>query len=154
MLEDMAVLTRGQTISDDLGINRENVTLDMLGRAKRVRIEKENTTIIEGAGNLSTSNSSRRKVYSEVRRLWCTRRMSASTSATERPECTIIASYIGRKEAYQAANQSKIVLSRSSTRVSILLRFIVSIRRFAAPSEPTTSRRDSRSLTRRFGRAR
>ena len=50
MLEDIAVLTRGQTISDDLGIKLENVTLDMLGRAKRVRIEKENTTIIEGAG--------------------------------------------------------------------------------------------------------
>ena len=50
MLEDIAVLTRGQTISEDLGIKLENVTLDMLGRAKRVRIEKENTTIIEGAG--------------------------------------------------------------------------------------------------------
>jgi chaperonin GroEL len=50
MLEDIAVLTAGQTISDDLGIKLENVTLDMLGRAKRVRIEKENTTIIDGAG--------------------------------------------------------------------------------------------------------
>ena len=50
MLEDIAVLTTGQTISEDLGIKLENVTLDMLGRAKRVRIEKENTTIIEGAG--------------------------------------------------------------------------------------------------------
>src|SRR5215203_3123478 len=50
MLEDIAVLTAGQTISEDLGIKLENVTLDMLGRAKRVRIEKENTTIIEGAG--------------------------------------------------------------------------------------------------------
>jgi len=50
MLEDIAVLTAGQTISEDLGIKLENVTLDMLGRAKRVRVEKENTTIINGAG--------------------------------------------------------------------------------------------------------
>ncbi len=50
MLEDIAVLTAGQTISEDLGIKLENVTLQMLGRAKRVRIEKENTTIIAGAG--------------------------------------------------------------------------------------------------------
>jgi chaperonin GroEL len=50
MLEDIAVLTAGQTISEDLGIKLENVTLQMLGRAKRVRIEKENTTIIDGAG--------------------------------------------------------------------------------------------------------
>src|SRR5215203_4249043 len=50
MLEDIAVLTAGQTISEDLGIKLENVQLDMLGRAKRVRIEKENTTIIDGAG--------------------------------------------------------------------------------------------------------
>jgi chaperonin GroEL len=51
MLEDIAVLTAGQTISEDLGIKLENVTLNMLGRAKRVRIEKENTTIIAGAGD-------------------------------------------------------------------------------------------------------
>jgi chaperonin GroEL len=50
MLEDIAVLTAGQTISEDLGIKLENVTLQMLGRAKRVRIEKEKTTIIDGAG--------------------------------------------------------------------------------------------------------
>jgi chaperonin GroEL len=50
MLEDIAVLTSGQTISEDLGIKLDNVTLNMLGRAKRVRIEKENTTIIDGAG--------------------------------------------------------------------------------------------------------
>jgi chaperonin GroEL len=51
MLEDIAVLTAGQTISEDLGIKLENVTLQMLGRAKRIRIEKENTTIIDGAGD-------------------------------------------------------------------------------------------------------
>ena len=50
MLEDIATLTGGQVISQDLGIKLENVTLDMLGRAKKVRIEKENTTIIDGAG--------------------------------------------------------------------------------------------------------
>ena len=50
MLEDIAVVTGGQVISEDLGIKFENVTLDMLGRAKKVRIEKENTTIIDGAG--------------------------------------------------------------------------------------------------------
>src|SRR3954469_17850022 len=51
MLEDIATLTAGQMIAEDLGIKLENVTLDMLGRAKRVRIEKENTTIIAGAGD-------------------------------------------------------------------------------------------------------
>jgi chaperonin GroEL len=50
MLEDMAILTGGQLIAKDLGIKLENVTLDMLGRAKRVVVEKENTTIIDGAG--------------------------------------------------------------------------------------------------------
>jgi chaperonin GroEL len=50
MLEDMAILTGGQVISEDLGIKLENVTLDMLGKAKRIRVEKENTTIIDGAG--------------------------------------------------------------------------------------------------------
>jgi chaperonin GroEL len=50
MLEDIAALTGGEVISEDLGIKLENVTLDMLGRAKRVRIDKENTTIIDGAG--------------------------------------------------------------------------------------------------------
>ncbi len=50
MLEDIGVLTGGEVISEDLGIKLENVTLKMLGRAKRVLIEKENTTIVEGAG--------------------------------------------------------------------------------------------------------
>jgi chaperonin GroEL len=50
MLEDIAILTGGQMISEDLGIKLENVTLDMLGRTKLVRVEKENTTIIDGAG--------------------------------------------------------------------------------------------------------
>ncbi|GAA4531097.1 chaperonin GroEL [Chelativorans composti] len=53
MLEDIAILTGGQVISEDLGIKLENVTLDMLGRAKRVTISKENTTIVDGAGEKS-----------------------------------------------------------------------------------------------------
>jgi chaperonin GroEL len=51
MLEDIAILTKGQVISEDLGIKLESVTLDMLGRAKKVIIDKENTTIVDGAGN-------------------------------------------------------------------------------------------------------
>ncbi|EJF90335.1 chaperonin GroEL [Bartonella tamiae] len=50
MLEDIAILTSGQVISEDIGIKLENVTLDMLGRAKKVNITKENTTIVDGAG--------------------------------------------------------------------------------------------------------
>jgi chaperonin GroEL len=50
MLEDIAILTGGTMIAEDLGIKLENVTLQMLGKSKRVRIEKENTTIINGAG--------------------------------------------------------------------------------------------------------
>ncbi len=53
MLEDIAILTGGTAISEDLGIKLETVTLDMLGRAKKVRIEKENTTIVDGAGKKS-----------------------------------------------------------------------------------------------------
>lgn len=51
MLQDMAVLTGGQVISDELGMKIENVTLDMLGTAKRVEITKDDTTIIDGAGD-------------------------------------------------------------------------------------------------------
>src|SRR6266478_905073 len=50
MLQDIAVLTGGQAISEDLGIKLENVTLSMLGKAKKVMVEKENTTIVNGAG--------------------------------------------------------------------------------------------------------
>jgi chaperonin GroEL len=50
MLEDIAILTGGQVISEDLGIKLESVTLAMLGKAKKVLVEKENTTIVEGAG--------------------------------------------------------------------------------------------------------
>src|SRR5437773_7413320 len=50
MLDDLAILTGGQVISEDLGIKLENVTLDMLGTAKKIRIDRESTTIIDGAG--------------------------------------------------------------------------------------------------------
>jgi len=50
MLEDIAILTGGKSLTEDLGIKLENVTLSMLGRAKKVMIEKENTTIVSGAG--------------------------------------------------------------------------------------------------------
>jgi chaperonin GroEL len=50
MLQDIAVLTGGQVVSEDLGIKLENVTIDMLGQAKRISIDKDNTTVIDGAG--------------------------------------------------------------------------------------------------------
>ena len=50
MLDDIAILTGGQLISEDLGIKLENVTLEMLGRAKKVSISKDDTTIVDGAG--------------------------------------------------------------------------------------------------------
>jgi chaperonin GroEL len=51
MLQDIAILTGGQVISDDLGMKLENVTIDMLGRAKKVSINKDNTTVVDGAGD-------------------------------------------------------------------------------------------------------
>ena len=68
MLEDIAILTGGQVISEDLGIKLENVTLDMLGRAKRVVIEKENTTIIDGAGARTRSRAGSRRSRRRSRR--------------------------------------------------------------------------------------
>ena len=50
MLEDIAILTGGQVVSEDLGIKLENVTIDMLGSAKKIIVDKENTTIVQGAG--------------------------------------------------------------------------------------------------------
>src|SRR5207244_2158154 len=51
MMEDIAILTGGKFVSEDLGIKLENVELDMMGRAKKVSVTKEETTIIEGAGS-------------------------------------------------------------------------------------------------------
>ena len=56
MLEDIAMLTGGRAITEDLGIKLENIQLEDLGRAKRIKIDKENTTIIEGAGKTSAIN--------------------------------------------------------------------------------------------------
>ena len=60
MLEDIAVLTGGQVISEELGLKLENVTLDQLGRAKRVVVDKDNTTIIGGAGDRKADRRARR----------------------------------------------------------------------------------------------
>ena len=51
MLEDIAILTGGQVISDELGLDLKEVTMDQLGRAKSVKVEKENTVIVDGAGD-------------------------------------------------------------------------------------------------------
>jgi chaperonin GroEL len=66
MLEDIAVLTGGQVISEDLGIKLENVTLDMLGTAKKVEITKENTTIISGAGEKAAIEGRIAQIKSQI----------------------------------------------------------------------------------------
>ncbi len=66
MLEDIAVLTGGQMISEDLGIKFENVTLDMLGKAKKVVIDKENTTIVDGAGKKKEIHGRVAQIKSQV----------------------------------------------------------------------------------------
>ncbi|MDX8469085.1 chaperonin GroEL [Mesorhizobium sp. VK23B] len=66
MLEDIAVLTGGTAISEDLGVKLENVTLEMLGRARKVEIEKENTTIIDGAGNKDEINGRVAQIRAQI----------------------------------------------------------------------------------------
>ena len=66
MLEDIAILTGGQVISEDLGIKLENVTLDMLGTAKRVTITKEDTTIVDGAGKKSDIESRIKQIKAQI----------------------------------------------------------------------------------------
>jgi chaperonin GroEL len=66
MLEDIAVLTAGRLISEDLGIKLENVTLDMLGRAKRVVVEKDTTTIIDGAGDKAAIGSRVAQIKAQI----------------------------------------------------------------------------------------
>ena len=66
MLEDIAILTGGRAITEDLGVKLENIQLDDLGRAKRVRIDKENTTIIEGAGKTSAINGRIAQIKKQV----------------------------------------------------------------------------------------
>jgi chaperonin GroEL len=66
MLEDIAVLTGGTVISEDLGIKLENVTLDMLGRAKRVSVDKENTTLVDGAGKKSDIEARVKQIKAQI----------------------------------------------------------------------------------------
>ncbi|MER9243943.1 chaperonin GroEL, partial [Mesorhizobium sp. M0633] len=66
MLEDIAVLTAGQMIPEDLGIKLENITIDMLGRAKRVLIEKDTTTIIDGAGEKTTIQARVQQIKAQI----------------------------------------------------------------------------------------
>src|SRR5467141_2162928 len=66
MLEDVAALTGAQVISEDLGIKLDNVTLDMLGRAKNVRIEKENTTIVDGGGNKKALEARKSQIRAQI----------------------------------------------------------------------------------------
>ena len=66
MLDDIAVLTSGEMISEDLGIKLENVTLDMLGRAKRVLIEKDSTTIIDGSGDKAAIQARIQQIKAQI----------------------------------------------------------------------------------------
>src|SRR6201981_3893068 len=66
MLQDIAILTGGQAISEDLGIKLENVTLNMLGRAKKVMIDKENTTIVNGAGKKGDIEARARQIKAQI----------------------------------------------------------------------------------------
>ena len=66
VLEDIAILTGGQVISEDLGIKFESITLSMLGRAKKVRIDKDNTTIVDGAGIKSEIQARCTQIRSQI----------------------------------------------------------------------------------------
>src|SRR5690554_603109 len=66
MLQDIAILTGGTAISEDLGIKLENVTLNMLGRAKKVTIDKENTTIVDGAGSKAEIESRVKQIKAQI----------------------------------------------------------------------------------------
>ena len=66
MLQDMAVLTGGQVISEEVGLKLENVTLDLLGRAKRVIITKDTTTIVDGAGDKAEVNARVNQIKTEI----------------------------------------------------------------------------------------
>ncbi len=66
MLEDIAVLTGGQVISEELGIKLENVSIDMLGRAKKIRITKDDTTVIDGAGEKATIEARANQIRQQI----------------------------------------------------------------------------------------
>lgn len=66
MLEDIAIVTDGQVISEEIGIKLENVTLDMLGKARQVKVDKENTTIIEGKGSAEALKGRIKQIKNEI----------------------------------------------------------------------------------------
>jgi chaperonin GroEL len=66
MLEDIAIVTGGQVITDELGIKLENVTFEMLGRARRVRVERENTTIVDGMGKKEDIQARIRQIKQQI----------------------------------------------------------------------------------------
>ncbi|HRN84404.1 MAG TPA: chaperonin GroEL, partial [Hyphomicrobium sp.] len=66
MLEDIAILTGGTVISEDVGIKLENVTLDMLGTAKRITIDKENTTVVDGAGKKADIEARVKQIKAQI----------------------------------------------------------------------------------------
>lgn len=66
MLEDIAIVTGGKAISEEIGIKLENVTLDMLGSARQVKVDKENTTIVEGKGNASDIKGRIKQIKNEI----------------------------------------------------------------------------------------
>ncbi len=66
MLEDIAIVTDGQVISEEIGIKLENVTLDMLGRARQVKVDKENTTIVEGKGTPEAIKGRIKQIKNEI----------------------------------------------------------------------------------------
>ena len=66
MLRDIAVLTGGQVISEELGLELKETTLDMLGTARQVKVDKENTTIVEGAGNKADIDARVASIRSQI----------------------------------------------------------------------------------------
>ncbi len=66
MLEDIAIVTGGSVISEEIGIKLENVTLDMLGSARQVKIDKENTTVVEGKGSLDSIKGRIKQIKAEI----------------------------------------------------------------------------------------
>jgi chaperonin GroEL len=66
MLEDIAIVTDGQVISEEIGIKLENVTLDMLGKARQVKVDKENTTIVEGKGSAEALKGRIKQIKNEI----------------------------------------------------------------------------------------
>ncbi len=66
MLEDIAIVTNGEVISEEIGVKLENVTLDMLGSARQIKVDKENTTIVEGKGTIDTIKGRIKQIKNEI----------------------------------------------------------------------------------------